>query len=302
MSIIVGETGRQVVARADDAARRWEDRGRRRRLLRLMVSQPRRLAAHALHNRAVDTGHGHLVGLRMGHGTRDDGKDAAVLYDGIFVRLASHCPDHFSRVTHLVIDECHDRSIDADVLCLLAGRLLSQHRHLRLVLMSATVHTTLFSEYFGESSASRRRRRRLCRCAPLPAHRTIPVRRRCAAVAARAAQAGGEEARRQVPQIRRRPPRRRAPRAPLSSRRRSRRRRSSSPCGSCALTPPSCQPHPTAKPAAAAARCSFSSPVWVRSRSSPRRSPTLRSTSSSRSTRSSRSRSSFRRSRRPRRA
>ena len=58
--------------------------------------------------------------------------------------------DFFSRVTHLCVDEAHERSVETDVVCLFARRLLSRHRRLRLVLMSATLDAGLFRGYLDE--------------------------------------------------------------------------------------------------------------------------------------------------------
>ena len=50
----------------------------------------------------------------------------------------------------LILDECHERSVDADVLCLLCRRLLTRFPRLRIVLMSATAHNDLLRAYFAE--------------------------------------------------------------------------------------------------------------------------------------------------------
>jgi ATP-dependent RNA helicase DHX57 len=46
------------------------------------------------------------------------------------------------------IDEVHERSVDTDILCLLCRRLLETNRHIRLVLMSATLAAELYQTYF----------------------------------------------------------------------------------------------------------------------------------------------------------
>jgi HrpA-like RNA helicase len=63
------------------------------------------------------------------------------------VRLAAHHPDNFKDHTHLVIDEVHERSVDGDLLCMFAKKLLDAYPKLKLILMSATVHTELYKEY-----------------------------------------------------------------------------------------------------------------------------------------------------------
>jgi hypothetical protein len=42
--------------------------------------------------------------------------------------------------------------VDGDLLCLLARKLLQSHSTLRIILMSATVHTELYGQYFSSSS------------------------------------------------------------------------------------------------------------------------------------------------------
>jgi len=43
---------------------------------------------------------------------------------GYLVRALAHQPDRFHTCTHLIIDEVHERSVDGDLVCLLARDLL----------------------------------------------------------------------------------------------------------------------------------------------------------------------------------
>lgn len=54
-------------------------------------------------------------------------------------------------VTHVVVDEVHERSTDSDLLLLLLRNLVwsPKGRHLRIVLMSATADPGLFADYFS---------------------------------------------------------------------------------------------------------------------------------------------------------
>jgi len=70
---------------------------------------------------------------------------------GYLVRLLAYQPDAFNSHTHLIIDEVHERSVDSDVLCLLARKLLESNPSIRIILMSATIHTALYKEYFNKS-------------------------------------------------------------------------------------------------------------------------------------------------------
>jgi ATP-dependent RNA helicase DHX29 len=51
-------------------------------------------------------------------------------------------------VTHVIVDEVHERSVDSDFLILVLRRALATHPHLRVVLMSATADADLFAAYF----------------------------------------------------------------------------------------------------------------------------------------------------------
>eukprot|EP01041_Mallomonas_annulata_P005183 gene5183-10365_t len=116
---------------------------------RMMVSQPRRIAASSLMKR-LRTTLGQKVGLRMGHGVRDEYGSTRIFFvtTGYLVRLIAHHPGAFHNHTHIIIDEVHERSVDGDVLCLLTRRLLQSHPTLRVILMSATIHTQLYKDYF----------------------------------------------------------------------------------------------------------------------------------------------------------
>jgi HrpA-like RNA helicase len=52
-------------------------------------------------------------------------------------------------VTHVLVDEIHERDRYADFLLIMLRDLLPKQPGLRLVLMSATLHEELFSAYFG---------------------------------------------------------------------------------------------------------------------------------------------------------
>jgi len=52
-------------------------------------------------------------------------------------------------ITHVIVDEIHERDRFADFLLILLRDLLPAHPNLRVVLMSATLHIELFSSYFG---------------------------------------------------------------------------------------------------------------------------------------------------------
>ena len=54
-------------------------------------------------------------------------------------------------VSHLLVDEIHERDMNEDFLIIILRDLLPRRPDLRLVLMSATINAELFSKYFGDA-------------------------------------------------------------------------------------------------------------------------------------------------------
>lgn len=67
---------------------------------------------------------------------------------GIILRKLQQDP-LLSSVNIVVVDEIHERSLDVDFLMIRLKDLLTRREDLRVVLMSATVNTEKFSEYWG---------------------------------------------------------------------------------------------------------------------------------------------------------
>lgn len=54
-----------------------------------------------------------------------------------------------SSISHLVLDEIHERNLQSDVLLIIVKDLLSLRDDLKIILMSATLNAEKFSKYFG---------------------------------------------------------------------------------------------------------------------------------------------------------
>lgn len=67
---------------------------------------------------------------------------------GIVMRMLEGSDD-LGDITHLVLDEIHERTIDGDFLLLVLRKLLKRRLDLKIVLMSATVDAERFSNYLG---------------------------------------------------------------------------------------------------------------------------------------------------------
>jgi HrpA-like RNA helicase len=89
----------------------------------------------------------------MGFGIKDETSNTQIFFvtTGYLVRKLAHHPSFFLSHTHLIIDEVHERSVDGDILCLFARKLLQSHPTIRLILMSATIHVELYRNYFKQT-------------------------------------------------------------------------------------------------------------------------------------------------------
>ncbi|OAA66639.1 ATP dependent RNA helicase [Niveomyces insectorum RCEF 264] len=77
-------------------------------------------------------------------------KETRLVYatTGIVMRMLEGSND-LREITHLVLDEVHERSIDSDFLLIVLKKLLLRRKDLKVVLMSATVDAERFSKYLG---------------------------------------------------------------------------------------------------------------------------------------------------------
>lgn len=69
----------------------------------------------------------------------------------VLLQKLATSPD-LAGITHVVVDEVHERSLDSDFLLALLRKLLRSNRALRVVLMSATANPELFMNYFRASA------------------------------------------------------------------------------------------------------------------------------------------------------
>ena len=131
----------------------------------VIVTQPRRIAAVSLAKRVAST-LGEEVGATVGFAIGQDrvaSSSTRLLFvtTGWLLRFVAQGgmrnADVFSRASHIVLDEAHDRSLDADFLSLLLKRRLMSEEVTaapKLVVMSATLQGDLFGRYFSKPEAA----------------------------------------------------------------------------------------------------------------------------------------------------
>ncbi|THV01418.1 P-loop containing nucleoside triphosphate hydrolase protein [Dendrothele bispora CBS 962.96] len=118
----------------------------------IVVTQPRRLSAIGVAARVaserVDDG---SVGYAI-RGERRVSEKTALLFctTGVVLRRLS-VGDKLQDVSHIIVDEVHERSVDGDLLLLELKELLKSHPHLKIILMSATINHETFVKYFNNA-------------------------------------------------------------------------------------------------------------------------------------------------------
>ncbi|KAF8168095.1 hypothetical protein B0H34DRAFT_646123 [Crassisporium funariophilum] len=135
----------------------------------VVCTQPRRLAAISVADRVAKE-RGETVGKSIGYHVRFDAKlpqqNGSVTFctTGVFLkRLQSvlsghgdHGGGNFDNVTHIVVDEVHERDVDTDLLLVVLKQIMAQKKakgqKLKIILMSATIDPTLFQNYFPDDA------------------------------------------------------------------------------------------------------------------------------------------------------
>ncbi|XP_055843477.1 putative ATP-dependent RNA helicase DHX57 [Episyrphus balteatus] len=128
------------------------ERGENPPHVEIVCTQPRRLSAIGVAERVANE-RAERVGQSVGYQIRMENKMSSatrLLFctTGILLRRLASDP-HLSSVSHVIVDEVHERSEESDFLLLILKRSLRKRKDLKVILMSATLNANLFSDYFG---------------------------------------------------------------------------------------------------------------------------------------------------------
>jgi len=122
-------------------------------------TQPRRISALGLADR-VSEERCSPVGQEVGYIIRGESKSSpntkiTFVTTGVLLRRlqtsggsSEDVVASLADVSHVIIDEVHERSLDTDFLLVLLRDVLKQRKDLRLILMSATLDAGVFEDYF----------------------------------------------------------------------------------------------------------------------------------------------------------
>ena len=145
----------------------------------ILCTQPRRIAAISVAQR-VASERGEKIGKRVGYQVRFESKkpephgSITFCTTGVFLRRMQSALDerenHINNndnesndlgghgllddVTHIIVDEVHERDVDTDLTLVVLKRLIadrqSRNKPLKVILMSATIESKLFENYFKD--------------------------------------------------------------------------------------------------------------------------------------------------------
>ncbi|XP_047164207.1 DExH-box ATP-dependent RNA helicase DExH7, chloroplastic isoform X2 [Vigna umbellata] len=127
----------------------------------IICTQPRRIAAISVAERVADErcepspgSHGSLIGYQVRlDSARNEKTRLLFCTTGIVLRKLMG-DQSLSGITHIIVDEVHERSLLGDFLLIVLKNLIEKQsskgfRKLKIILMSATVDSSLFSRYFS---------------------------------------------------------------------------------------------------------------------------------------------------------
>lgn len=146
----------------------------------IICTQPRRIAAISVAQR-VAVERNEALQESIGYSVRFDSKlprfGGSINYctTGILLRQLQDNQDAtLDGISHIIIDEVHERDIQIDFLLVILRQLMAERKVnnkplIKVIMMSATIDTTLFCKYFGAGFASGR-----CPYIEVPG-RTFPV-------------------------------------------------------------------------------------------------------------------------------
>ncbi|VYS51691.1 unnamed protein product [Arabidopsis thaliana] len=150
--VISGETGCGKTTQIPQFILESEIEANRGAFCSIICTQPRRISAMSVSER-VAYERGEQLGESVGYKVRLEGvkgRDTRLLFCTTGILLRRLLVDRNLRgVTHVIVDEIHERGMNEDFLLIILKDLLSRRSELKLILMSATLDAELFSSYFG---------------------------------------------------------------------------------------------------------------------------------------------------------
>ncbi|XP_048515742.1 dosage compensation regulator isoform X2 [Athalia rosae] len=118
----------------------------------IAITQPRRISAVSVADR-VASERCESIGQAVGYSVRFESclprPYASMMFCTVGV-LLKKLEGGLRGVSHVIVDEIHERDVNSDFIMVILRDMIHLYPDLRVILMSATIDTTLFSEYFNK--------------------------------------------------------------------------------------------------------------------------------------------------------
>lgn len=156
VSIVSGETGCGKTTQVPQFIMDEEIEQGRGSICNIICTQPRKISAIGVAER-VASERCESIGTTVGYAVRGEtkvSKDTRLQFvtTGVLLRRLQSDPT-LDGISHVMIDEVHERSVDSDFLLIILRQVLKKRKDLKVVLMSATINQELFSNYFNGAPA-----------------------------------------------------------------------------------------------------------------------------------------------------
>lgn len=117
----------------------------------IICTQPRKISAISVADR-VAFERKEDIGLSVGYSVRFDSifprPYGAILFCTVGVLLRK-LESGMRGISHIIVDEIHERDVNSDFLMVVLKDMIYNYPHLRVIFMSATINTDMFSKYFN---------------------------------------------------------------------------------------------------------------------------------------------------------
>ncbi|XP_053557527.1 3'-5' RNA helicase YTHDC2 [Bombina bombina] len=149
--LVIGETGSGKTTQIPQFL--LDDCSKNSTPCRIFCTQPRRLAAIAVAER-VAAERGEKIGQTVGYQIRLESRVSpktllTFCTNGVLLRTLMAGDGTLSTVTHVIVDEVHERDRFSDFLLTKLRDVIQKHPTLKLILSSAALDVNLFLQYFG---------------------------------------------------------------------------------------------------------------------------------------------------------
>lgn len=118
------------------------------------VTQPRRIATLSVSDfiaKQLDTPLGHNVGYKMRFEDKTTSDTVIkIMTDGILLQELKSDP-YLHKYSVIMVDEAHERSLTIDFILGLLKNLLKDRKELKVIISSATINSSVFSNYFDNA-------------------------------------------------------------------------------------------------------------------------------------------------------